>query len=89
MSTPSTGLDTARSRVFRPFARWIIAHRKTVLVTILTITGLLASNVTRLQVDSNPKLWAPQRHPYIQTTDVLDSVFGGRNLTVIDRKSVV
>ena len=83
MSTSSTGLENARSRVFRPFAQWIITHRRMVMVAILGLTAFLASNVTRLQVDSNPKLWAPQKHPYIQTTDILDSVFGGRNLTVI------
>src|SRR5687768_1968121 len=83
MSTSSTGLESARSRVFRPFAQWIITHRRTVMVTILALTGVFASNLTRLEVDSNPKLWAPQRHPYIQTTDILYSVFGGRNLAVI------
>jgi predicted RND superfamily exporter protein len=83
MSNPIPALETARSRVFLPFAQWIIAHRKLVIFGVLATTGVLASNLGRLEVDSNPKLWAPQRHPYVLTTDVLDSVFGGRNLTVI------
>src|SRR5688572_21751249 len=83
MTNPIPGLESARSRVFLPFAQWIIAHRKLVVLAILAITGFLASNLARLEVDSNPKLWAPQRHPYVLTTEVLDSIFGGQNLTVV------
>ena len=83
MSSPVPPLDTARSRVFLPFAQWVIAHRRVVVVSILAMTAFLTSNITKLEIDSNPKLWAPQQHPYVLTTDVLDSVFGGRNLTVI------
>ena len=78
-----TGLETARSRVFLPFAQWIIAHRRLVVVAILAATGFLASNLGKLAIDSNPKLWAPQRHPYVLTTDVLDSIFGGKNFVVV------
>ncbi|HET9372521.1 MAG TPA: MMPL family transporter [Vicinamibacterales bacterium] len=83
MTNPITGLETARSRVFLPFAQWIIAHRTLVVVAILAVTGFLASNLGRLEVDSNPKLWAPQQHPYVETTNLLEEIFGGRNLTVI------
>src|ERR1041384_6613490 len=90
MSNTIPGLDAARSRVFRPLAEWVIAHRAIMVVAILAITGFLASNLGKLAIDSNPKLWAPQHHPYVITTDIHDSHFGGRNLTVIgDRKSVV
>ena len=83
MSHPNAGLDAARSRVFLPFAQWVIAHRRTVVAAIVAITAFLAANLGRLQIDSNPKLWAPQQHPYVLTTDVIDSVFGGRNFVVI------
>lgn len=83
MSSPVPPLETARSRVFRPFALWVIAHRRSVIAGVLAMTALLTSNIARLEIDSNPRLWAPQQHPYVLTTDVLDSVFGGRNLTVI------
>src|SRR5919201_940045 len=83
MPKPLPDLDAARSRVFRPLAEWVIAHRRIVVAAIVGVTAFLASNLGRLAIDSNPKLWAPQHHPYVITTDVLDSVFGGRNLTVI------
>jgi uncharacterized protein len=83
MSSPVPPLEAARSRFFRPLAQWIIAHRRVVVVAILAITAVLTSSIRKLEIDSNPKLWAPQQHPYVLTTDVLDSIFGGRNLTVI------
>ena len=71
------------SRVFRPYARWIVAHQYTVVIAILLITTFLASRLGSLQVDSNPDLWAPQQHAYVETTNQLEELFGGRNLTVI------
>jgi predicted RND superfamily exporter protein len=47
------------------------------------ITAFLASRLGSLQVDSNPDLWAPQQHAYVETTNQLEELFGGRNLTVI------
>jgi predicted RND superfamily exporter protein len=69
--------------VFRPYARWIIAHRVLVVTGILLVTAFLASRLGRLEVDSNPDLWAPQEHAYVETTNLLEDLFGGRNLTVI------
>ena len=76
-------METSRSTLFRPYARWVITHRVVVVGVILAITGFLVSRLGTLQIDSNPDLWAPQQHPYVETTNLLDEVFGGRNLTVI------
>lgn len=76
-------METSRSTLFRPYAQWVITHRVVVVGVILVITGFLTSRLGTLQIDSNPDLWAPQQHPYVETTNLLDEVFGGRNLTVI------
>jgi predicted RND superfamily exporter protein len=76
-------MERPASRVFRPYARWIVAHRVAVVTGILLVTAFLASRLVSLQVDSNPDLWAPQRHAYVETTNRLEELFGGRNLTVI------
>src|SRR5688572_3376650 len=81
--TLRTAMDTPRSTLFRPYAQWVITHRVVVVGVILAITGFLASRLGTLQIDSNPNLWAPQQHPYVETTNLLEEVFGGRNLTVI------
>ena len=76
-------MEPRDSRVFRPYARWIIAHRVTVAIGILLMTAFFASRLGSLVVDSNPDLWAPQQHAYVETTNLLEDLFGGRNLTVI------
>jgi uncharacterized protein len=76
-------MDRPVSRVFRPYARWIVAHRLVVVAAILLVTGFFVSRLGSLQVDSNPDLWAPQTHAYVETTNQLEELFGGRNLTVI------
>src|SRR5262245_15318211 len=78
-----TDMETERSNLFRPYAQWVITHRTTIVGTILAITVFLVSRLGSLQIDSNPDLWAPQQHPYVETTNLLDDIFGGRNLTVI------
>jgi len=76
-------METPRPTLFRPYAQWIITHRVVVVGVVLVVTGFLASRLGTLQIDSNPNLWAPQQHPYVETTNLLEEVFGGRNLTVI------
>jgi uncharacterized protein len=76
-------MEIAESRWFRAYARWITTHRFVVVLAILGVTVFLASRLGSLQVDSNPNLWAPQQHAYVETTNLLEEVFGGRNLTVI------
>jgi predicted RND superfamily exporter protein len=71
------------SLFFRIWAEWIISHRALVAFVIVGITAFLGSRLGKLQMDSNPDLWAPQKHPYVETTNLLDQVFGGRNYTVI------
>lgn len=72
-----------QSRIFRPYAQWIISHRLLVMLVILGITGFLVTRIGGIQFDSNPNLWAPQKHVYVETTNLLDEVFGGTNVTVI------
>lgn len=76
-------MEVVKSRFFRPYAQWIISHRLVVAIVILGITAFLVTRLGSLQIDSNPSLWAPQKHVYVETTNLLEEVFGGRNLTVI------
>ena len=76
-------MEAVKSRFFRPYAQWIIAHRLVVGIVILGITAFLMTRMGNLQMDTNPDLWAPQKHTYVETTNLLDKVFGGKNYTVI------
>lgn len=73
----------ARSRFFRPYAQFIVAYRIPVIVAILAVTVFLVMRIGNLKIDTDPDLWAPQAHPFVQTTNLLEKVFGGRNVTLI------
>ena len=70
-------MEVVKSRFFRPYAQWIISHRLLVAIVILGITAFLITRMGNLQMDSNPDLWAPQKHAYVETTNLLDKIFGG------------
>src|SRR5688572_18981563 len=72
-----------RSRLFRPFAQWVVTHRLFVIAAILGITAFLLTRIGSLQLDSNPDSWAPQKHEYVATTKLLKEVFGGTNVGLI------
>ena len=73
----------AASRVFRPFATWVVTHRLAVIVAVLAITAFLVTRIGSLQLDTNPDSWAPQKHAYVATTKLLKEVFGGTNVVLI------
>ncbi|HEX5105781.1 MAG TPA: MMPL family transporter [Pirellulaceae bacterium] len=72
-----------KSRVFRPFAEWVIAHRIAVIIGIFVITAFLVTRIGTLQLDTNPDSWAPQKHVYVETTKQLKKIFGGGNVVLI------
>jgi len=74
---------TPDSNLLRRYARFIVARRVGVIATLLLVTVFLCSRIGALQIDTNPDIWAPQAHPYVQTTNTLERVFGGRNVTLI------
>ncbi len=76
-------MEAVKSLFFRPYAQWIISHRLFVALVILGITAFLVTRMGNLQMDTNPDLWAPQQHAYVETTNLLDKIFGGKNYTVI------
>ncbi len=76
-------MTSTNSTFFRPYAQWVIAHRLAVILVILGITAFFITRMGALQMDSNPDLWAPQKHAYVATTNQLDKIFGGRNYTMI------
>ena len=56
-------MDRPVSRVFRPYARWIVAHRLVVVAAILVVTGFF---VSRLAVGR-----------WLQAGDVIGKVYDG------------
>src|SRR2546428_428218 len=71
------------STILRRYAGFITTQRFAVITFFLLLTAFLVTRVGALKIDSNPDHWAPQTHPYVRTTNTLEKVFGGRNVTVI------
>jgi uncharacterized protein len=71
------------SSPLRRYAGAITRYRFAVIAAVLLVSVFLATRIGTLKIDSNPDLWAPQSHPYVQTTNALEKTFGGRNVTLI------
>ncbi len=65
------------------YAEFILRWRSLVMLAILGVTVFLGMQMTSLKIDMDPDIWAPQSHPYVKATKLLESVFGGRNFTMI------
>src|SRR2546428_1376781 len=74
---------STESTILRRYAGFITTQRFAVITFFLLLTAFLVTRVGALKIDSNPDHWAPQTHPYVRTTNTLEKVFGGRNVTVI------
>ena len=75
-------MNKARSGL-RSYTEFILRWRSFVMLLILGVTVFLGMQMTSLKIDMDPDIWAPQAHPYVKATKLLESVFGGRNFTMI------
>ena len=74
---------STKATILRRYAGIVTTQRFAVITFILLLTAFLVTRIGTLKIDSNPDHWAPQAHPYVQTTNTLEKVFGGRNVTLI------
>lgn len=65
------------------YLEWVINKRKLVLGLTLLAVLLAASQVSRLHLEIDPAKVLPQSHPYVQTHDMLEQVFGEKYAMVI------
>jgi predicted RND superfamily exporter protein/outer membrane lipoprotein-sorting protein len=67
----------------RRYVEWIIRHRALVIgVTVLFTSGLIAQ-IKNLHVVIDPDRIFPQSHPYVETTNKVEEVFGAKYVIVI------
>src|SRR6266404_282850 len=71
------------TRLFRTYAQHVVAYRWAVFIAAIALTVFWGSRMGTLQLDTDPKTWTPQKHPYVTTTNLLEDVFGGKNIAVI------
>ena len=71
------------AQLLQAYVEFIIRQRLWVILLIVGVTLFLGTRIASLKIDMDPDIWAPQSHPYVQSTKLLEQVFGGRNLTII------
>jgi len=65
------------------YARCIVRHRVIVVVVALAITAVLAYFASGLRIVISPAAMAPQEHPYVRATQLIETVFGTKNMVLI------
>jgi len=65
------------------YIRFIVRHRRAVVVTVLVVTGLLATQLRHLHLEIRRRASLPQNHPYVQIQNRISDIFGGEAIAVM------
>jgi predicted RND superfamily exporter protein len=63
--------------------RFIIRYRKSVIAATAVVTVLFLLQLKSLRVIIDPDLTLPQSHPYIQTNNQVEAVFGNKFTVIV------
>jgi hydrophobe/amphiphile efflux-3 (HAE3) family protein len=65
------------------YVRFIVRHRLVVLIAVLLVTGLLATQLPHVRLEIRQRALAPQSHPYVQVHNRIADIFGGETTLII------
>src|SRR5262249_48979803 len=65
------------------YVRFIVRHRVAVVVTVLVITALLATQLRHLRLEIQRRAQLPQDHPYVRVQNRIADLFGGETTIII------
>lgn len=71
------------SHLLERYVTWVVDHRAWVIAAVVLLTSVLGMFASRQEVIINPAAVVPQSHPYIQTTNEIEAIFGSKYLVVI------
>src|SRR5262249_20196724 len=80
--TPPTSTAAPMSLMER-YVRFIVRHRIAVVVAVLVVTGLLATQLTHLHLEIRARANLPDEHPYVKVQNRISDLFGGDAIAVI------
>lgn len=69
--------------VMEKYARWILRHRRIVLTLVMLLTIALAYLASGVKIIIDPSALAPNGHPYITSTKLIEKKFGSKYMVVI------
>lgn len=65
------------------YARFIVAHARSVVATILVITAFAVSCVPNLRLEIRRRAQLPESHPYVQVQNRIADLFGGETTVIV------
>ncbi len=65
------------------YVRFIVRHRRAVVIGVLVATALLATQLRHLHLDFRRRAQLPQGHPYVRVQNRIADLFGGETTIVI------
>src|SRR5688572_15258681 len=68
---------------FERYVRWVVRHRWIVLVSVLLLTGVVASGMAKLRTEFSVENSLPSNHHFVQVDKKIRAAFGGRRLVIV------
>ncbi|HXQ21924.1 MAG TPA: MMPL family transporter, partial [Candidatus Acidoferrales bacterium] len=65
------------------YVRFIVRHRRVVVVAILVVSALLATQLRHLRLEIRQRALVPQSHPYVQVHNRIADMFGGETTLIV------
>ncbi|MBI4400536.1 MAG: RND family transporter [Nitrospirae bacterium] len=74
--------------MLRRYITFVVRHRLAAILAAALLSAFLSTQIGNLRVIVNPDHNLPQEHPYVIATNLIEQIFGSRNLIVIGVESV-
>jgi len=81
--SPPAGRPAPRVPLMERYVRFIVRHRVAVVITALTVTALLATQLDHLHLEIRRRANLPDDHPYVQVQNRISDLFGGEAVAII------
>ncbi|MDD2719772.1 MAG: outer membrane lipoprotein-sorting protein [Gallionella sp.] len=65
------------------YLKWVLNHRILIIILTLIVTVLAISQARHLKIIIDPNTMLPQTHPYVETTNKVEKIFGSKYIVVI------
>lgn len=65
------------------YVRFIVRHRVAVVVAVLAVTAMLATQLGRVHLEIRRRANLPDDHPYVQVQNRISDLFGGESIVII------
>lgn len=88
IEVPGSAHNLFLERRMKRYIEWIIRHRVLVICVTLLLTALAIMQARSLTIIIDPAKMMPQSHPYVATSNDIESLFGSKHVVVIGIRPV-